>query len=68
MIDENLLKQLEEIVNSVDLTVIPYQRGNSIRIKHFVIRKRKHGYRIYYRQANKQVTSYYSKAAAEAHV
>ena len=68
MIDENLLKQLEEIVNSVDLSVIPYQRGNSIRIKHFVIRKSKHGYLIYDSQANKQVTSYYSKAAAVAHV
>ena len=64
MIDENLLKQLEEIVNSV----VPYQRGNSIRIKHFVIRKSKHGYLIYDSQANKQVTSYYSKAAAVAHV
>lgn len=68
MIDEQLLKQLEDIVNSVDLSVIPYQKGNSIRIKHFVIRKSAHGYLIYDVKENKQVASYYSKSAAVAHV
>ena len=68
MIDEQLLTQLEELVNSIDLSVIPYQKGNSIRIKHFVIRKSWHGYLIYDTKENKQVTSYYSKSAAVAHV
>ncbi|MBE27471.1 MAG: hypothetical protein CMN33_07285 [Saprospirales bacterium] len=68
MIDEQLLTQLEELVNSIDLSVIPYQKGNSIRIKHFVIRKSWHGYLIYDTKENKQVTSYYSKTAAVAHV
>jgi hypothetical protein len=68
MIDEQLLTQLEQLVNSIDLSVIPYQKGNSIRIKHFVIRKSWHGYLIYDTKENKQVTSYYSKSAAVAHV
>ena len=68
MIDEQTLIKLEELVNSVDLSVIPYQKGNSIRIKHYVIRKAWHGYLIYDTKANKQVTSYYSKSAAVAHV
>jgi len=68
MIDEQILSQLEELVNSVDLSVIPYQKGNSIRIKHYVIRKAWHGYLIYDTKENKQVTSYYSKSAAVAHV
>lgn len=68
MIDEQILSQLEELVNSVDLSVIPYQKGNSIRIKHYVIRKAWHGYLIYDTKENKKVTSYYSKTAAVAHV
>lgn len=66
MIDPIILKQLEEIVNSVDLTVIPYQKGNSIRIKQYVIRRSKHGYLVYDCKENKQVTSLYSKTAAVA--
>jgi hypothetical protein len=66
MIDPLVLKQLEEIVNSVDLTVLPYQKGNSIRIKQYVIRKSKHGYLLYDCKENKQITSLYSKTAAVA--
>jgi hypothetical protein len=66
MIDPRILKQLEEIVNSVDLTVIPYQKGNSIRIRQYVIRRSKHGYLIYDCKENKQITSLYSKTAAVA--
>jgi len=66
MIDDIKLKQLEDLVNGVDLTVIPYAKGNSIRIKNFVIRKSKHGYLLYDCLEHKKIDSYYSKTGAVA--
>jgi hypothetical protein len=63
---ESLAKDLEDIVNSFDFSVIPYQKGNSIRIKNFVIRKTKHGYSIYDCSVNKPVTKTYFKYSAIA--
>ena len=40
MITEKLLNDLEEIVNrGLEDSAIPVSRGNSIRIKHIVVRK-----------------------------
>lgn len=63
---ESLAKELEEIVNSVDFSIIPYQKGNSIRIKNYVIRKTKHGYAIYDCSVNKPVTKTHFKYSAVA--
>ena len=67
MIDERTLQQLEDIVtNSKYLAKIPYQKGNSIRIGKYVIRKNKSGYLIYDCQSHEQKTSTWSKSAALA--
>tara|TARA_B100000427_G_scaffold228097_1_gene191487 strand:- start:870 stop:1289 length:420 start_codon:yes stop_codon:yes gene_type:complete len=67
MIDEHILQQLEDIVsNSKYLAKIPYQKGNSIRIGKYVIRKNKSGYLIYDCKTHEQKTSTWSKSAALA--
>ena len=67
MIDERTLQQLEDIVtNSKYLAKIPYQKGNSIRIGKYVIRKNKSGDLIYACQSHEQKTSTWSKSAALA--
>ena len=67
MIDERTLQQLEDIVsNSKYLAKIPYQKGNSIRIGKYVIRKNRFGYLIYDCQSHEQKTSTWSKSAALA--
>jgi hypothetical protein len=67
MTAENLLDDLEEIVNrGLEDSTIPYARGNSIRIKHVVIRKSPKGYLIYDAKENRQVTRTYFKTTAVA--
>jgi len=66
MIDPYIIKQLKELVDAVDITAFPYQKGNSIRIAHMVIRRSKHGYLIYDCKENKKIAETYSKTAAVA--
>lgn len=66
MIDTLLQKQLQELVDKVDITAFPYEKGNSIRIAHIVIRKSKHGYLVYDCQQNKKIAETYSKTGAVA--
>ena len=67
MIDPYIQKQLQELVDKVDITAFPYEKGNSIRIGHIVIRKCKRGYLIYDCKENKRVAETYSKTAAVAY-
>ena len=64
---EKLLNDLEEIVNrGLEDSAMPHQRGNSIRIKHVIIRKSPKGYLIYDAKENKQVVRVYFKSSAVA--
>ena len=67
MTTEKLLNDLEEIVNrGLEDSAIPVARGNSIRIKHVIIRKSPKGYLIYDAKENKQVVRTYFKTTAVA--
>jgi hypothetical protein len=67
MTTEKLLNDLEEIVNrGLEDSAIPHARGNSIRIKHVIIRKSSKGYLIYDSKENKQVVRTYFKTTAVA--
>jgi len=67
MNSEKLIHDLEEIVNrGLEDSAIPVARGNSIRIKHIVIRKSPKGYLIYDAKENRQVTRTYFKTTAVA--
>lgn len=67
MNSEKLLNDLEEIVNrGLEDSAIPMAKGNSIRIKHVVIRKSSKGYLIYDAKENRQVTRTYFKTTAVA--
>tara|TARA_B110000503_G_C7027216_1_gene362413 strand:+ start:550 stop:969 length:420 start_codon:yes stop_codon:yes gene_type:complete len=67
MNSEKLLNDLEEIVNrGLEDSAIPHQRGNSIRIKHVIIRESPKGYLIYDAKENRQVVRTYFKTTAVA--
>ena len=67
MTTENLLNDLEEIVNKgLEDSAIPHARGNSIRIKHIVVRKSPKGYLIYDAKENRQVVRTFFKTTAVA--
>jgi len=65
--DKQLAKELEEIVvHGLAQVPIPYEKGNSIRIKNIVIRKHRNGYRIFDISNNKHVVTTFTKTAALA--
>jgi|TARA_B100001093_G_scaffold77473_1_gene68523 hypothetical protein len=65
--DKELAKELEEIVvHGLSQVPIPYEKGNSIRVKNIVIRKHKNGYRIFDISTNKHVVTTFTKTAALA--
>jgi hypothetical protein len=67
MNSEKLLNDLEEIVNrGLEDSAIPMAKGNSIRIKHVIIRKSPNGYLIYDAKENRQITRTYFKTTAVA--
>lgn len=67
MISDNLLDDLEDIVNKgLEDNSIPYAKGNSIRIKQYVIRKSKVGYLVYDSSTNKQIHRTQFKSVAIA--
>jgi Uri superfamily endonuclease len=68
MIDGDLLvKELEKLLNdNIEKLLIPHVRGNSIRIKHHIIRKSKAGWLIYDIKENQQIAKMFSKTAAIA--
>jgi len=67
MNSEYIAKQLEEIVNKgLEELPIPYSKGNSIRIKHIVVRKSPKGFLIYDAKENQQVARTVFKCSALA--
>ena len=65
MITEKIAADLEEIVNKgLDDFPIPFVKGNSIRIKHIVIRKSPKGYLIYNTKDNSQIARAFFKSTA----
>jgi hypothetical protein len=68
MISKHIVKELETIVNKgLEDGLIPYQKGNSIRIKNMVIRyNERKGYLIYNTSNNSQVARTYFKSSALA--
>ena len=63
-----LIKELEELVNeTIDPSMFPYQKGNSIRIGSFIVRSNKRGfYKVYDCENNTLVTEAFCKTSAVA--
>lgn len=65
--NESLIAKLNELIDyNLDPALIPYKKGNSIRIGHIVVRKNKRGYVLFDCTANKMLNCMYSKVAAIA--
>jgi len=66
-INESLAQDLEEIVQAnIEQVAIPYEKGNSIRIKHIIIRKNKHGYQVFNCRTHEHIARTLSKTGAVA--
>lgn len=67
MYSEKIINDLDEIVNKgLEDIPIPYVKGNSIRIKHIVVRKSRNGFLIYNAKDNVQITRTMFKSSAIA--
>lgn len=66
-VDKALTQQLEEIITSGLAEIpLPYQKGNSIRLKHIAIRKHKNGYKMFDCKTNSHIQTTFTKTAALA--
>lgn len=67
MIQKKLSDKLAELIDqSIQKYCLPIQKGNSIRIKHIVVRKNKHNYLVIDLRYNKQIATFFSKTGAIA--
>jgi hypothetical protein len=65
--NSDLINSLEEIINEgIEQMVLPYKKGNSIRIKHMIIRKSNAGWLVYDSKCNLQIAKLFSKSSAIA--
>jgi hypothetical protein len=65
--NESLVKDLENLINeNLKNVSLPYVKGNSIRIRHMIIRESKKGFLVYDSYQNRQIARTYSKIAAVA--
>jgi len=67
MIDEKLIKDLEELLNhSIDPSLFPYQKGNSIRIGKYVVRTSKGKFKVFDCESNIMIAETFCKTSAVA--
>jgi len=68
MINKNFANDLENLINgSLDPSLFPYKKGNSIRIGNFAVRSNKKGYyKVYDLTENKLVSEMFCKTSAVA--
>ena len=65
--NSSLAKELEQIVSAgLEQVAIPYQKGNSIRLRHIAIRKHKNGYKLFDTKTNSHIITTFTKTAAMA--
>ena len=51
--NDTLAKELDSLITAgLDQLPIPYEKGNSIRLKHIAIRKHKNGYKLFNTKTN----------------
>jgi len=62
MYSKELIQELEEVIHKgLESVPLPIQKGNSIRIRNYIIRKSKNGYLVYCTTDNKQVARVFCK-------
>lgn len=65
--NSEILKSLEDIINTgLEEIVLPYIKGNTIRIKHIIIRSSAVGWEVYNSKTQTQVTQLFCKSSAIA--
>lgn len=64
--NKKLISDLEELLNTIDPSLFPYQKGNSIRIGKYVIRNSKGFYKIFDCESNTMIEETFCKTSAVA--
>ena len=64
---KNLSKKLLKLIDrNIHKVCVPIQNGNSVRLKHLIIRENNYGHLVYDLRDNKQITTTFTKTAAVA--
>lgn len=68
MIDKDVMQELEDLINgSIDPSLFPYKKGNSIRIGAYVVRSNKKGiFKVYHIEDSKLIAETFCKTSAVA--
>lgn len=65
--NKTLAKELSNLINKgIDLSMFPYVKGNSIRIKHVIIRETKFGFIVFDIKEEKNIGTMFCKTSAIA--
>ena len=65
--NDTLAKELDSFITAgLDQLPIPYEKGNSIRLKYIAIRKHKNGYKLFNTKTNTHMVTVFCKTAALA--
>lgn len=66
--DSNLAQKLEQLISdNIEKTSLPVVKGNSVRLKNYVVRKSKVGWLVYDTETNKQEARFFCRASALAY-
>ena len=64
---EQLAVELEKLINkSIDMSMFPYVKGKSVRIKHIIVRETNWGFLVFDTKENKEVAKTFCKTSALA--
>lgn len=66
MADKNIVKDLRDLINKIDVSALPYQKGNCIRVGDVLVQERKHDYTVYDVKSKKQIAVLFCKTSAVA--
>ena len=66
MADKNIIKDLKDLINKIDATILPYQKGNCIRIGDVLVQERKNDFTVYNVKTKKQIAILFCKTSAVA--
>ena len=65
--NETLAKELDSLITAgLEQLPIPYEKGNSIRLKYIARRKHKNGYKLFNTKTNTHIVTVFCKTAALA--
>lgn len=66
MTNKNIVKDLRDLIDKVDVSLLPHQKGNCIRIGHVLVQERKFDYSVYDLKQKQEIAVLFCKTSAIA--